>query len=400
MRQTTPEFSLAVACCRWPPSPQRNALISTAATGIDWVTFARVARRHRIEGLVWAALSDSGVVVAEPTATRLRSEAMRITRANLRVAAESNRLARAFRSEGIPLLFVKGLTLGKLAYGGIARKKGWDIDLLVDPPRLWDAAKLLVLLGYEPHTPPTASRESLQTWHSCSKESVWVNPASGVPVELHTSLVNSPQLLPDVGMRSQTVDVEVATGIVLSTLRPDELFAYLSVHGASSGWFRLKWLADIAALAQQDSAEIERLYLKSQQLGAGRAADQALLLAHDLLGMPLLPTLERALRCKWVNRVLVSAAKRLMTGSDPTRELQQRRFGTWAIHWTQFLLLPGASYKWRELKRHLATLTGHNENGLLKPLRLLHLLVRLRRLAGVRRPGGTVRSKPPTGHPQ
>jgi len=340
-----------------------------------------VTRRHRIEGLVWFALQDSGIEVPETEARKLRAEATHIARDNLGMAAEARRLTAAFCSGCVPLLFVKGLTLAKLAYGNISLKKGWDIDILVAPKNVGDAAKLLLELGYEAKVPAVASVDDLHSWHALSKESVWRHRASGHFVELHTSLVNNPYLLSGVDIGSGAVNVEVVKGVVLQTLPPDELFAYLCVHGASSAWWRLKWLADLAALAGSDAAQTERLYRRSQELGSGRAAAQALLLAADLLGMPLSATLESALRTSWSNRRLTAAAKRLMNGRMPAEELHERRFGTWAIHWTQFLLLPSMPYKLRELMRQLADPVHRKLFPPPEPIRFFHPLLRSVRLA-------------------
>lgn len=303
---------------------------------------------------MWAALQDSKVAIPEATATAMRTEVTRIALENLMLAAEARRLAAAFQRAGVPLLFVKGLTLAKLSYGSISLKKGWDTDLLITRDKLSEAASLLVELGYEASLPQEVSVASLQAWHARSKESVWRHPARGHFVELHTSLVNSPYLLPGVGLESEAVDVEVVEGVVLPTLARDELFAYLCVHGASSAWFRLKWLADLAAFAGGDAAENERLFRRAQELGSGRSAAQALLLAADLLDMPIPPALQRELWETGANRMLTVAAKRLIIGRKPALELHERRFGTWAIHWTQLFLLPAPRYKMLELKRQLA----------------------------------------------
>ncbi len=351
MSGLTAEFALAAACCRWPPSPQRQVLITHAAAAVDWSLFCAIVRRHRIEGLVWEALRNSGVQLPDAEAKLLRAEARRIARMNLLIAAECRRLAAEFKVDGVPLLFVKGLTVAKLAYGGISLKKGWDIDLLVAPETLSEAAQLLLRLGYQSKVPAEASMEGLHAWHRRSKESVWRHLTKGHIVELHTSLVNSSYLLPNVGMQSGTVDVEVVEGVVLPTLPADQLFAYLCVHGASSAWFRLKWLADLAALTGGDATETDRLYQRAYELGAGRAAAQALLLAADLLGVPLSAQLGSALSASRANRILAAAAKRLMVGREPERELHNIRFGTSTIHWTQFLLLPGRGYLMAEFRR-------------------------------------------------
>src|SRR4051812_42610607 len=126
-----PEFQLVAACCRWPPSPAADEAVRAAAAGLDWTLVARIAERHRVEGLVWSGLRRAGVAVPEAVGERLAAAAGRIARQNLVLAAESLRLSADLDKGGIRHLFVKGISLGALVYGNIALKMGWDIDLLV-----------------------------------------------------------------------------------------------------------------------------------------------------------------------------------------------------------------------------------------------------------------------------
>ena len=145
----------------------------------------------------------------------------------------------------------------------------------------------------------------------------------------------------------------MAPGIELPTLADDELFAYLAVHGSSSAWFRLKWITDFAATIQGKPPEaLERLYRRSQQLGAGRAPAQALLLA-DLLFESLCeaPALKRSLERDSRNRWLCRMAYRQLAGRPEPGEPTSRTLGTAAIHVSQFLLLPGPAFKLSEFVR-------------------------------------------------
>ena len=192
---------------------------------------------------------------------------------------------------------------------------------------------------------------------------MWRNAALGTHVELHTALADHPMLLPGIDIRSPLQEVRVADGISLPTLRIEELFAYLAVHGASSAWFRLKWIADLAALLDGRSAqEIGSLYRRSQELGAGRAAGLALLLLDALFGTPLPPPLLADLKRSRVNRWLLAASLRSMSGRAVATELGDLRLGTVWIHLTQFGLLPGLRYKLGELRRQASPLLGRNRH--------------------------------------
>ena len=142
----------------------------------------------------------------------------------------------------------------------------------------------------------------------------------------------------------------------MQTLDEQELFAYLCVHGASSAWFRLKWVCDLAALLHgKDHEQIERLYDQSLQLGAGRAAAQALLVADSVFGISAPDTLRQRLRADRLNRWLANIALRQLMDE---REPLDRALGTFWIHSTQLVLLSGAANMASELARRVRTVVG------------------------------------------
>lgn len=354
-RAPSAEFDLLVACCRWPLTPAGYERIAAGVAVIDWARFLRLAARHRVEGIVAKALADAGVDFPLAAKAELFAAAGRIARQNLTLAAESIQLLRRLEHAGIAPLFVKGVTLGALAYGDIARKAGWDIDLLVAPTDLETAAAVLLDRGYTVTIPATdRPAVDLPCWHRHAKESVWRSADGTIHVELHTALTDSPLLLPGAGTASPRRAVEVSPGLALPTLAEDELFAYLAVHGASSAWFRLKWIADFAALIGGETpAEIARLYRRSLELGAGRAAALALLLADGLFCVAMSPQLRRELQADQVTRWLVVIARRKLTGRGGEIELDRVVLGTATIHAAQLGLLPGWRFKRAELARLL-----------------------------------------------
>jgi hypothetical protein len=345
----TAEFLLLVECCRgsFADVDQAEAVLRTR---VDWPRFLRLVRFHRVAGLAWHSLSAIRNQLPGDVASELSADATAIAQGNLHAAVECRDLLQAFEHAGIPLLFVKGLTLGALAYGSIAIKHGVDIDLLVPEPKLAEAADLLRGIGYRLAQPPTLRR--LQRWHHHRKESTWIHDGR-LPIDLHTRLADHPGLILSVGLGSPRQLVEIADGIVLPTFGREELFAYLSVHGASSAWFRLKWIADFAALLHSSSpAEIEVLYRRSQELGAGRAAAQALLLADAIFGSldgldPLRDRLTQDPASRWLFH---SALTQLAGRIDPV-EPTARPFGTLRIHLSQLPLLPGWRFPLSELVR-------------------------------------------------
>jgi len=353
---TSPELELAIATCRSAYGDHDAQAIEEFGAAVRWDRFLALVGRHRIQALCWSGLADFRQKVPSDIAERLARQAEITVEHNLRSAIESSRLLGLFESAGIPLLFLKGLTLGALAYPDPFLKMGWDIDVLVPPEQVGEAAGLLRSAGYVAATPASAVDATVQRWHHTRKESVWHKADGGFHLDLHSRLADHPTLLPVIGAASPHRKVAIAPGIELPTLCRDELFAYLCVHGASSAWFRLKWITDLAALLHRETTtEIERLYRRSQQLGSGRAAAQALLLAHRLYRTVLSEALEEELSRDAASRWLASIAERQLTAvREPTEVL----FGTVPIHLSQLLLRPGWRFKLSEAARQTRDMMG------------------------------------------
>lgn len=348
----TPEFRLAAACCRWPPSP--SAVARVAAGPIDWARFGRVARVHRVEGFAWTALRGSDVPLPDGIADALRVRAAPIPAHNLAFAAESVRLARLFDTAAIPLLFVKGVTLAMLAYRSLSFKSSYDIDLLVAHADMARAADVLAQAGYGRLLPaPELDDAAARRWEAAYKETIWRHRTSGIVAELHSGLVDNARLLRGVGIASPRADVAIGGGLTLPTLRPHDLFAYLCAHGAGHGWSRLKWLADVGALVAGSATGAEPLYRGAQARGAGRAAGQALLLCHRLFDTPLPDGLADGLRSSRVLRRLETTALAAMTGGGGDVELDRRPRDTARIMLSHFALGEGPGYRWSEFRRKL-----------------------------------------------
>jgi hypothetical protein len=354
------ERSFVVACVRSLIDPAARGALTGDLGALDISRFIAVTARHRVEGLVWRALGSAGIDTAAPEWAPLAAAARAISHQGLQAALESARLQSAFAAAGIDLLFIKGLTVGQLAYGNPFVKMSWDIDVLVDPRDVGAATDLLVRLGYACGS-PGGTRDGLIAWHAANKESVWHGKDGAHHVELHSRLADSSDLIATIGMTSPRQTVAIAHGVALPTLAGDELFAYLCVHGASSAWFRLKWVADFAGLlVGRGPEEIERLYHRSQELGAGRAAAQALLVAGVLFALPVPASLRRELERSAANRVLAAIALHELAA---LRAPTERPLGTAMIHLSQALLIPGASFGWRELCRQArAAIAGRRKH--------------------------------------
>lgn len=380
---SSPEFALLAAACRWPPSAQADAGLAALAPLADWTAVLALARRHRVQGLLLPALGRAAAALPPPIAAALREDALQIARRALAQAAASLALAEGFAAQDLPFVVLKGAPLALLAYRVLTLKQAWDIDILIDPSRFVDAAVVLREQGFHPsfafHDATQAGREvggaELLAWASRTKETIWHRETDGAVVELHTRLTDSPGLLAGVGVRSPLQQVAVNARGGLPTFADPELYAYLAVHGASHGWERLKWLADLCAfLAGRDEAALRALHGRAAALGATLPSAQALLLGHELGLISLPPALRAELGGGRRVRALVSLARRVMVGSG-ARELQDRRLGTVPIHLSHFLLSADPTYLRRLVGAKLNPATDAVAAPLPRALRPLQPLV-------------------------
>jgi hypothetical protein len=349
----SPEFRLVCAASRWPRGPDRDQAVrdAAAAAGLDWERVAAIARRQRVWGLVGDALGSAEIALPADMAELVAERRGSIVRRNLSSVVATAQLGRALDAAGIDWISFKGLPLAMQAYGTLAVKMSTDIDVLVPYEATTEACALLARLGYVRFNPgPEIADHQLAAWMKVSKESGWQHPDTRLIVEIHGRIMANPALLPEASLAAPRQLVEVAPGVSVPTLGEELLFAYLVAHGAHHGWFRLKWLADVAALLGHDPGGIEAQYRRAQALGVGRCAAQALLLAHDLLALPLSPGLERELRADRIHRRLVALTLHVMAGEfEADEHAHAAARSMLPVTLGNVLLRRGLGYKWREL---------------------------------------------------
>ena len=334
---------MAVTCCAPIPDPAR---LSAETSAVEWPRFLATVDRHRVSALTARALEK----FAPPEiAAALTDRARDDVAANLRAAAASASLDALFEAAVIPRLYLKGLTLSALAYGDPFLKASADIDLLVAPSDIPAAAAVLAKAGFALADPAGLPLAEIVSWHRVSKESVWLREADRVAVDLHSRLADSADLVP-LGVDAATQQVAVTPRFTLPTLATPELLAYLAVHGASSCWFRLKWIADFAALAARSGPEkLEQAIDLAASAGGERAMAQALLLGDTLFGDVLDRARRAALLGSPMNRHLLVLSLAALAAGEPT----SRWFGTVRIHLNQLLMRPGAAKMIKEALRQL-----------------------------------------------
>jgi len=342
-----PDFALAAAACRWPPSAARDAAVRAAAAKVrDGERFVRVVRRQRIAGLVHGALKSAEVALPAPAGPAIAHMAADILRQGLTAAAETARLTRLIEQAGYPVLTVKGATLAALAYGSIALKHSKDIDLLILPEHAQGVIALLEADGYHITFPAFELSPAQRAMLTRYGKDVAMRRAGPYPqLELHWRMFGNRALLPMISAKAPRQTVMLSGGIAVDTLALPDLYAYLAAHGSGDGWPRLKWLADFnALLAPLDTATIASLHAHAERLGVGRCSAAALLLCAELLALPLDSVLANRLRRSRRVRLLCRISRRLMIPADGGTEPSAWRAGQRLSLLAQLLIAGGPRY--------------------------------------------------------
>lgn len=292
-----------------------------------------LAARHRIVPLLARAMLPLSEKRVPPRlAVALQDAARAQASIALKQLQTVERLGAEFADARIDWLMMKGLALSQVAYGDPMLKAGIDIDILVEESKLPNAFTVLRRMGFAPIYPRDASDGELAAWHRNVKESVW--GGHSVQIDLHHRLTDRAGDLDDYKGLPPSTTVQLGNGVEVKALREDWLLAHLAVHGASSSWFRWKWLADVAALLHRLGDEAAERIAAAAQLAPRR--EMSLMLDLVETWFPAASHLQPApdLRTRLAGRLSNLYLSGLLSRREPTAV----PMGTSAIHLTQILL--------------------------------------------------------------
>src|SRR3954447_24445908 len=98
--RTSREFRLVAECCG---SAFAQATRPTTSGGkVNWPLFLRLARFHRVQGLVWKAVDELDLEIPDEARRALSNDAFEVAAANLCSARESERSFAAFKRCDLP----------------------------------------------------------------------------------------------------------------------------------------------------------------------------------------------------------------------------------------------------------------------------------------------------------
>jgi hypothetical protein len=354
------ELALAVACMRHPfDEAAQEEIRRRAAAKLDWNQFLAWVKRHRIGPLVHYRFGQVVCsTIPEPVLEQLQEDVKRNRRQVLTQVSEAARIKRSLDATGIRSMMIKGPVLSLLAFGDPTLRVSRDVDLYVDRNRVSEANRLIIEAGYRRFAPDlelTPRQQDAFLRMRC--QFAYFSAQTGVVQELHWRLTSNAALMPidEATLWSRPEPVRL-NGVDFHTLPDEEMFLYLCVHGSGHVWFRLKWLADVAALlSRMSSSSLERIARRARALGIERPLNQTLLLAHTLLAAPIpADILSRARQSGAARRLVITACRALNWAGTPSEPAETRWFNTW-VAMQAYRLKPTLGYRWAEFQDQMCS---------------------------------------------
>jgi hypothetical protein len=291
LQSASPAFRLMIATSWLAPASwqekQEQAIREAIGAGVDWMEYLRLVDRHRTPALSWAALRQvPGLVIPEPAKQELqrRSEACRMqaVKHSLLLAG----VLKGFHRAGIPVMTLKGPLLSLELYGDVGLRHSHDLDLMVKPEDLARAQACLENMGWRQDAAwfPLSPRQ----WENLLRhehELHFVHPHGGCLLELHWRAQWE--------LKGQTNDrwagsvPGVWQGCLHITMSPIDQVLYLCSHGGVHGWFRAKWIGDLARIHAEGRMDWQAVFGRASRTGQERALLACLRLLQDVYGLPV-----------------------------------------------------------------------------------------------------------------
>lgn len=290
-------MELLLCCARSQLEPGATDRVKyLAQQEIDWSYLVALARWNGVTPLLYRSLTAAcAEAVPETSLRELAAQCRRNAIRNLAMAAELLRILELFDAQGLQAIPLKGPVLAASAYGDVAFREFSDLDILLRKRDLRRARRLLISEGYKSY------RWNLE------------RADCGLTVELH-SWEFAESGSSSVWGRQRSVSL---LGSTVPALAPEDMLLALYAHGSRHCWDRLVLVCDLAQfMSTQPQMDWARVLARATETGTRRRLLWGLLLAQDLLGVPL-PGETSALAAKDEHLLPLVAAARPLILCEP-----------------------------------------------------------------------------------
>lgn len=209
---------------------------------IDYDRFTALLIRHRVYPLYEEYIHKYDLTISNELQRSINNNKLK----TLQLIQETIRLNKVFNEHGINLVFIKGVVLAKDLYQDINLRPAKDIDFIVSEKYIIQTIKILEELGYELKYPEfELTPRRIKYFIKNKIEFVFVHKITKLCIEPHWGLNYFSNKC-----SYQTTTVQFYNQ-ELKTLTEIDNFIYLSLHGATHCFWRLRWLNDLALLIRK-----------------------------------------------------------------------------------------------------------------------------------------------------
>jgi hypothetical protein len=316
----------------------------------DWSNLRECAERHG----VWALLSHPLITAPGPLPPQVREQA-ELQRASAQLVqmpllATLDQALSALEAAGVPCVVLKGPLLSERLYSDASMRLSSDLDLLVSPESLDEAAAALETIGYQAETGLPAHYYRKHTHH------IFLHRPHSPIIELHFRVYTGfGVVLPAEPFLSRATPHRTSRGSGAWVLAPEDEFLHLAVHAAGHSFAMLSLLYDLKLLLRRyPGLDWAVMAARAHSLGVATVLSFTSETLRRRLGVPIPEQKELPSRLGVRGRM---AAFFLSASAAPG---VPSRLSTLAQLLFQMLLcdrLPAAARSWRHhrlLKQHLA----------------------------------------------
>ena len=269
---------LILECARaHPDSRELRRLCSLCP---DWGGLVESALKQKLAPMVFWALNRACPEAVPPEAmAALRDCFQQSTKRNFLYVKELFRLLDLFGPAGIQAIPFKGPVLAWSLYETPGLRFLSDLDLLVSRRDVRRAIDLLTSNGYRQCDPGVDLR-----FLGDGGQMLFHRADVGFAVDLHWRIVAAQFNPLDVAkIRARLTPIDIA-GRQTPAFCPEDLFAYLCVHGSMHEWSSLAALCDLDRLIDACRLDWEAILSRAAERRMLRIVSVGLCLAQELLG--------------------------------------------------------------------------------------------------------------------
>jgi hypothetical protein len=208
----------------------RPESVRTLLAQVDWGRMPDLARYHRLDGRLAAAITSCGherAVPSDALATLEEERRHRGQRFDTEVLPQLEEACSALVSAGVEPVLLKGAALVCSGVVDGGERPMADLDLLVAASALAPATRVLRGLGYAARTP-----ERTRTWARANhyQDPAWYHPERPLGLEVHWDLQPRRHRLWFEPATLETVDLVLPSGLRVRRLSDRDLLTHLSLH--------------------------------------------------------------------------------------------------------------------------------------------------------------------------